>query len=312
MVGATDGRLAHVHRLARPPDAAIEWAAEVVGSPIVEVRPLTGGMSTGIHVMRSTSGERVVMRRFLNQHWLAIDPDLARREAAVLRALESTSVSAPAFVGVDPYGERCGAPTVLMGFVPGKRTVVDDHERYARELAHAMATIHDVAPPDVDGLPDERLQLEQIVHEDAPNRHGATPTPAFWSRVGRGIGEVSWQPNVLIHGDFHPGNVLFARRRLTAVIDWPLASAGQPASDVCFCRLDTGMMLGLDVADMILAAYEAETGAPLPDRGWWDLVAASRAETDLDVWTESYAGLADVTEDVVRARFAAFVAGATP
>jgi aminoglycoside phosphotransferase (APT) family kinase protein len=307
MLGSIDGRLAHVHRLARPPDAAIEWAAEVVGSAITRVTPLTGGMSTGIHLLRSAGGEKVVMRRFLNLHWLGIDPHLAPREAAVLRALESTPVPAPAFVGVDPYGERCEAPTVLMGFVVGRRTVVDDHRRYASELARAMATIHDVPAPPVEGLPDEREELCRIVHEVAPNRHGGVPSPAFWSRVRDGIDAVSWEPNVLIHNDFHPGNVLFARRRLSAVVDWPLAAAGQRASDVAFCRLDAGLMLGLDVADMILAAYEAETGAPVPDREWWDLVAASRAETDLVSWTESYDGLASVTLDVVQARFAAFV-----
>jgi hypothetical protein len=37
--------------------------------------------------------------------------------------------------------------------------------------------------------------------------------------------------------------------------------------------------------------------------GWWYLYAASRAETDLDVWTESYAGLADVDAATVEVRF---------
>jgi aminoglycoside phosphotransferase (APT) family kinase protein len=310
MVTVTPGRLAHVHRLAKPPDAALAWAAEVVGSPVVDVKPLTGGMSTGIHLLACASGDRVVMRRFLNPHWLGIDPHLAPREAAVLLALEPTPVPAPPFVGVDPYGERCGAPTVLMGFVPGRRTVVTDHRRYAAELAHAMATIHDQPPPPVDGLPDERAELASSLDEAAPNRHGSTPTPAFWSIVRDCFASVTWKPNVLIHNDFHPGNVLFSRNRLSAIVDWPLAAASQPASDVCFCRLDAGMMLGLEVADLILDAYEAETGEPLEDRGWWDLFAASRAETDLVVWTESYAGLgpADLTVDVVRARFDEFVA----
>jgi aminoglycoside phosphotransferase (APT) family kinase protein len=297
-------------RRARPPAGALEWVAEVLGRPIRSCRRLSGGMSTGMHVLAAADGERVVLRRFLNEAWLAIDPDLARREAGVLRALESTAVPAPTFVGVDPSGERCGAPAVLMGFVPGRRTVPDDHRRFASELAKAMATIHEVAPPAVDGLPDERAELERIVREAAPNRHGSCPSPSFWRRVGDGIADVSWQPNVLIHNDFHPGNVLFRRNRLSAVVDWPLAAAGQPASDVAFCRLDTGLMLGLDVADLILDAYEAETGWHIDNRGWWDLVAASRAESDLEVWTESYAGLADVTVDVVRARFDEFVSRA--
>ena len=299
-----------MHRLARPPDVAIEWAAEVVGSPIVGVKPLTGGMSTGIHLLTTGTRERVVMRRFLNAHWLAIDPDLAPREAAVLEALEATPVPAPSFVGVDPYGERCGAPTVLMGFVPGRRTVVTDRRKYAAELAHAMATIHDQPPPPVVGLPDERVELATSLQHDTANRHGSMPSPALWSLVRERFDSVRWKPNVLIHNDFHPGNVLFSRNRLSAIVDWPLAAASQPASDVSFCRIDAAMMLGLEIADMILDAYEAETGAPLEDRPWWDLFAASRAETDLAVWTESYAGLGprDLTVQQVQARFDEFVA----
>lgn len=162
-----------MHRLARPPDAAIEWAGEVVGSRVARVKPLTGGMSTGIHLLTTDSRARVVMRRFVNQEWLAIDPHLAPREAAVLQALEATPVPAPAFVGVDPYGERCGAPTVLMGFVPGRRKPPGELRRWAAELARAMATIHDVTPPAVDGLPDELARLARTIGEGTTNRHGS-------------------------------------------------------------------------------------------------------------------------------------------
>jgi aminoglycoside phosphotransferase (APT) family kinase protein len=214
-------------------------------------------MSTGIHLLTTASGERVVMRRFLNPHWLAIDPHLAPREAAVLEALGPTAVPAPAFVGVDPYGETCGAPAVLMGHVPGRRIVLDDLDTYARELAHGMALIHDVAPPAVDGLPDTRAIVERTIGEATCNRHGATPTPAFWARVRAGAADVEWPEPVLIHDDFHPGNVLFDGGRLSAVVDWPLAASGPPACDVAFCRLDVGLMLGLEVADDVLADYEA-------------------------------------------------------
>ncbi|HVM53197.1 MAG TPA: phosphotransferase [Acidimicrobiales bacterium] len=299
-----------MHRLARPPDAALDWAAEVVGSPITSVTPLTGGMSTGIHLLVTAGGERVVMRRFLNEHWLAIDPDLAPREAAVLQALEATPVPAPAFVGVDPYGARCGAPTVLMGFVPGRRTVLDDHRRLAGELARALAMIHDLPVPAVEGLPDETERIVAAFAEDRPNRHGGMPTARFWAEVRAGYAAVTIGTPVLLHNDLHPGNVLFDGDRLSAVVDWPLASSGHAACDVSFCRLDVALMLGPDAADLVLAAYEAETGRPLADVGWWDLVAASRAETDLPVWTESYAGLADVDLATVTARFDAFVAAA--
>lgn len=75
------------------------------------------------------------------------------------------------------------------------------------------------------------------------------------------------------------------------------------------CRMDAALMLGLEVADLILEAYEAETGAPVADVGWWDLFTASRADTALESWHESYAGLGprDLTLEVVTERFDAFV-----
>jgi aminoglycoside phosphotransferase (APT) family kinase protein len=36
----------------------------------------------------------------------------------------------------------------------------------------------------------------------------------------------------LVHGDFHYGNVLFDRGRVTAVLDWEIASLGDPLVDV--------------------------------------------------------------------------------
>lgn len=295
-------------RLARPPDAALEWVGEVLGSRVVEVVPLTGGMSTGIHAVTTASRDRVVLRRFVNEHWLSIDPDLAVREAAILQALEPTPVPAPAFVGVDPRGERCEAPAVLMGWVDGRRTVLDDHRVFAAELARGLALVHDQRP--IEGMRDEDAQLRAAFEQERPNRHGGTPTAAFWAEVRERFEGVTVGPPVLIHDDLHPGNVLFDGDQLSAIVDWPLAASGQPACDVAFCRLDVALMLGLDVAELVRDAYEAETGRRLADMGWWDLAAASRAETDLPVWHESYAGLAQVSLDEVESRFAAFVDGA--
>ncbi|WP_020575164.1 hypothetical protein [Actinopolymorpha alba] len=95
-------------------------------------------------------------------------------------------------------------------------------------------------------------------------------------------------------------------------MDWTLAAAGQPAAEVCFCRLNVALVLGLDAGDLVLEAYEAQIGAPLTDRGWWDLVAAARVEPDLHSWTQSanYFGPPDVTVQDVADRFERFLRGA--
>lgn len=295
-----------------PPEGALEWASGVLGSPIRSVRALTGGMESAIDVLVPQRGEPVVMRRYLVDG----SPDgaiaLAGREAEVLRALEPTSVAAPGLIAVDPKGEYCGAPSVLFEFMAGRRDIPGDLRTLAAELARAMVTIHDVSPPVVEGLPDETGLVLSALGEERPDLHGNAPSAAMWSLIRDQQPPSDPAPQTLIHNDFAPHNTLFVGDRLSGVVDWTEAAAGQPTCEVCFCRLNVALVLGLDAGDMVLDAYEAEIGAPLPDRGWWDLVAAARVEPDLDSWTQSanYFGSLDVTVQDVADRFDHFLGGA--
>jgi aminoglycoside phosphotransferase (APT) family kinase protein len=44
-------------------------------------------------------------------------------------------------------------------------------------------------------------------------------------------------PPVLVHGDYHFGNMLFDRGRVVAVVDWEIAQLGQPLLDLCCISL---------------------------------------------------------------------------
>lgn len=298
-----------LHELASPPEDAIEWAGQLLGSAVRSVRALDGGMESSIHVLVPERGEPVVMRRYVGQLSSADAVALAGREAAVLRLLESTSVPAPALVAVDRYGEQCGAPTVLMSLLDGRRRVPGDLRTLARELAQTMASIHDVSPDGIDGLPDETEAVVTALAEARPDLHGNSPSAAMWSLVRDRAPTSVPGPPTLIHNDFSPSNALFVGDRLSAVVDWTEAAAGRPACEVSFCRLNVALVLGPEAGTLVLQAYEAEIGGPLTDRGWWDLVAAARVEPDLDGWTESanYFGPPDVTVQVVADRFTGFV-----
>lgn len=295
-----------------PPESAIHWASELLGSPICSVRALPGGMDSAIHLLVPERGDPVVMRRYLDQG----SPDsaiaLAAREAEVLRALESTPVAAPGVVALDQTGEYCGTPSVLIEFMDGRRDIPCDLRTLAAELARTMATIHDVSLPAIDGLPDATRLLLSALAEERPDLHDRIPAMKIWRLVRDQPVPPNMGPQTLTHNDFAPHNTLFVGDRLSGVVDWTAAAADQPASEVCFCRLNVSLVLGLDAGDMVLAAYEAQIGAPLPDRGWWDLVAAARVEPDLDNWTQSanYFGPPDVTVNDVADRFDLFVEGA--
>ena len=70
-------------------------------------------------------------------------------------------------------------------------------------------------------------------------------------------------------------------------------------------------MSGLRAGDEVLAAYEAAFGEPVPDRPFWDLLAATRAKGAERWWWGSYVdfGLEVRLADVER-RLARFIARA--
>ena len=74
-----------------------------------------------------------------------------------------------------------------------------------------------------------------------------------------------------IHHDFQPFNFLWARGRLTGVVNWTWASAGAPAVNAGHCRLYLAVLSGQALAEQFRLAYEAK--APSRSTAWWDLHA---------------------------------------
>jgi aminoglycoside phosphotransferase (APT) family kinase protein len=82
-------------------------------------------------------------------------------------------------------------------------------------------------------------------------------------------------PPVFLHGDFHPGNLLFdANGTLTGVTDWSAASFGPPEYDLAELRASISLLAGVDAAGHMLSTYKDLTGRQLPNQPWFDLRAA--------------------------------------
>jgi aminoglycoside phosphotransferase (APT) family kinase protein len=65
---------------------------------------------------------------------------------------------------------------------------------------------------------------------------------------------------VLIHRDFHPGNVLWRSGRVSGIVDWQDMSVGPASVDAAWCRLNLLAWLGRDVADRFLRTWEEISG----------------------------------------------------
>jgi aminoglycoside phosphotransferase (APT) family kinase protein len=260
---------------------ARRWVQRVVGpgSRVDESTQFGHGTSSEVTALDVVDGggERraLVLRRFVNATWLAREPDLAAREAAVLEALAATPVPAPALVAVDPTGADAGTPAVLTRRLPG--TVVmtpPDVGRWLHGLAGLLTMIHATPiPPGV--RPYRPWYATTRVLEPPAWSHD----PRAWAAaISRARAPAPVGASVFLHRDFQPTNVLWVRERVSGVVDWVEASAGPAGADLGHCRCNLAMGLGLEAAEALRVASGAAELDP-----YWDLVSAVDFLPDLGV-----------------------------
>ncbi len=282
-------------------EALSGWLARKLGLKDAYVSAeLGGGHSNVTLLVESASGRHVIRRPPTN----TISPLAARgvrREHDVLRALEGRA-ALPRALGFCEDPAVLGAPFAVVEFVPGVSITDRLPDAYApgvvtidqlgRELIDALAGVHALAIADLKGLdwprPDDFLRRQ--VERWLKIRAGDTvrPLPRL-EQVGAALLDrlPADSPVTLVHGDFHLDNTLFNSQqpRLEAIIDWELATFGDP-------RLDLGLMLafwgerplaqpgfpfvqavtrrpGIIGGEALAARWAAATGFAVDDRGYF-------------------------------------------
>lgn len=252
--------------------AAAAWVlAQVPGARrVVGARRLTGGATSSVHAvsLETATGRRrrVVLRRWTGAPWPDGTVDdgeqCTRREAAVLTLLDDSDLPAPRLLAVDPGGQQCGLPAVLMTMLPGRIELTPgDPAGWLRALAAMLPRIHAVAPT---GLP---------AYETWLRVGGAVPSwtahPALWRRAIEIARAAPSADGGLVHHDYQEFNVLWRHGGISGVVDWTWASQGPPDDDVLHCWLNLVLVHGPDWAERFRRAYEAEAGRGFGP--WWQV-----------------------------------------
>ena len=113
------------------------------------------------------------------------------------------------------------------------------------------------------------------------------PPWARYPRVFERAAEIYHQPapllpQVLVHGDFHPGNVLWRWGKVCGVVDWPAACTGSAVIDVAHCLVNL-LTFGTGTAERFTALWQRASGAAY--HRWADVVTIIGFLDDLrDDW----------------------------
>lgn len=250
-------------------DAARAWLARQTGTDIsaLEVTPLKGSTSSSVFLVCAGTADdaaHYVLRVLDNKEWLALEPDLAEHEAAVLKHAARAGLAAPRPVAFTATGAEFGVPVVLMTFVAGEIVLTPEQERL-EQLAVELARIHSVSAA---SLP---WQYHSWVNPDLLRTPTRTSAPAAWERgIARWRAGAPPAPQVFLHRDFHPMNVLWRANEISGVVDWINGCRGPAGADVAHCRTNLALMYGVAVANDFLNAYRRANPAFVYD-AYWDL-----------------------------------------
>ena len=273
-------------------------AAEANGARVATVKRLTGGISNLTYLVRfEPPAESVVVRVFE-------DMERARAERSALRVLEKGDVPAPRLLGHGRLADE--GWFVVSSRVPGRPAAHPEDPGWIERLATVLAAIHRVGRRS-GRLADDPGPARTWIDEGPPYELGEL-AEVLWPAIERRRSQLGEGSRVLVHGDFHPGNVHWARGRVAGVIDWEMARWGAAAADVAYCFMDLCLAVGKQRAERFRSVYRVAAEEPEGFDAWL-LLAALRPLPDPSRWLPSYegAGYTGLTASVLRRRFSALV-----
>jgi len=263
----------------------------------LRARILAGGRSNLTYAL-DDDAHRWVLRRPPLGHVLATAHDMAR-EHRVITALATSPVPVPATVALCTDVAVLGAPFYLMQRVDGvvvrsrdqlQQVPPDERAPLAHRLTDTLAALHGVDPAGV-GLADFG-RPDGFLHRQV--RRWGQQLDASRSRDVAGIDDLhaalgaavpTSQRATIVHGDYRLDNMLVGpHHEVTAVLDWEMATLGDPLTDVGLLVVywgdgqpgalgsvaeTPGSVEGYPAGRALVERYAAATGLDLAPLPWY-------------------------------------------
>ena len=236
---------------AAPEPALLDWlAAQLDAEGPFEIQSISGGNSNETSLLTAPAG-RWILRRPPNAVISATANDLGR-EFRILTALAGRSVPVPRAIAFAPAGQATDRPCLLMEYSEGY-PLTDRWPAWpqaatigqvGRAAIEALAALHqvDFEAAGLAGFGAAGYLERQVARwRGQYEQHRVRDLPLFdslgdWLEANR----PAEGPPTILHGDFHLDNCLITPgppARVSAIIDWELATVGDPL-------VDLGLLLG--------------------------------------------------------------------
>jgi aminoglycoside phosphotransferase (APT) family kinase protein len=298
---------------ARPPLLVLEPLAAFldahgIGEGDVEAAPEGEGHSNVTYLLRRGRAE-VILRRPPRPPLPPSAHDVLR-EARLLAALEPTPARVPRVLAVCADEAVIGAPfyvmervagEVITRAVPGPLDAPAQRRRIGEEVVDALVEVHavDWRAAGLEGFGRPAGYLERQVRRFLGLwEHNRTRDVPAVERVGAWLRDHLPEsgPATIVHGDYRLGNTMFAPgapARLLAILDWEMATIGDPLADVGYLcalwsesgdpplgRFEPGAVSrapGFPSRAELVARYEERSGRRMAALRWYTTLALWKA-----------------------------------
>jgi aminoglycoside phosphotransferase (APT) family kinase protein len=259
-----------------------------------ELENFAWGQSNPTYRIRARSGDYVLRRKPFGQ--LLPSAHAVDREYRLISALHPLGFPVPKPYALCSDPEVIGAVFYVMALANGRSypdgalagfDATARRSMYER-LVDALADLHNIDPGAANlsdfGKPGNYFE-RQVARWTRQYRDSQTDDLPEMERL------IEWLPATLpmqsrtsiVHGDYRIDNVLFDQGRLTAVLDWELATLGDPVADFSYLAMQWMMpadggagLAGIDLAglgiptlDEMMQRYSARSGVPVAEKLDW-------------------------------------------
>jgi aminoglycoside phosphotransferase (APT) family kinase protein len=268
-------------------------------SNVAGLTDLTSGWETelyGYTLKYSENGRRVSKRLVARLYPGRNAAGKAEKEFRVMGRLGAAGYPVPEVHEVETDLRALGKPFMIMDWIEGHSmmddflgTPMEELGPHLEVFTRLFVELHRVDPalvfPGSSRFEDTSSYLEMALERTANDLYERGPpwlSPVIdWlDEHRRGVSQGRF---AVLHGDFHPGNIMASPDGSHCVIDWGASSLGDSREDLMWTVLLASAFWGRPFGETILEAYKGATGEEVRDAVFFEVSAIYRRIQDTSI-----------------------------
>lgn len=245
----------------------------------IALRPLARGVTHDTLIIE-VEGDPVAVLRLAPPRPDILPRHMPAQEGELLAMLSGSDLPVPEPLVVDHDGATLGRPGLMMSYVRGQNTLTWEQlrarcgEQTGEHALRTMVAMHALPlpvgwPSALDPKPHSQRDLEGA--RRLALQAGLAAPAALIAALDRLEADqpLPAGPACISHGDYRPANLMAAEGRITGILDWEMASTGDPVCDLGVATMREWGTWWPD--EELLARYGQARGIGVQMRSllWW-------------------------------------------